>query len=736
MSLTPVTSSRSQKDDELITTILPSYHMFESTISKKLIPNDENFKGEPPTYELSPLNSGGITPAVSSPAPTPEPLMFPFPHMPEEDMANETYNQNSADLFETTVLANVHKLDNLAELKNPTANKLDVHVFFTESVCQKGVKPEIIDPSHKEFKQGDYIHGYVTIKNTSAEVIPFDMVYVVFEGILTVLQQPNGVKNADHPPTVFKFLNMLDLFASWSFANINRLVTDEGDPHDWCEGETDPYDNCALSLDVKRLFQPGVTYKRFFSFRVPDRLLDDTCDVHNLDGHTQIPPSLGNPLNLNVSDSGAELHTKKIKDLSFMDSFIGYSVSARVLGRSKDYGHKKAAGNKYVLVKEDFKPIRVIPFSNIIENQALKDFEVRSYFEAFTKMVESKIEEGKLVLERMKSESNLGGAMSLAPSSLASSRNSLTNMHEKLRHLYVSPSSDQKGLNSKQREERQYQHSSSYRKKTLTGFSKVLGTLTLSTPRAMERVPYVPPKQFRNPLDPINEKIKIPIEITYTCEGKQAPPEPKSIGCELVALTIRSKKRLIPVEINHDMCFLNETVDDLGLKKIEDVESFDSIIVKPYQDYYQMIVSLMKKIGFDNDSFRVETLLFKDIKSLAMLQTKKINLVVPDVQITRSDKSSHGTYSSLSSVPWEESVSPVDANYGIYTKKMLLDIDLNSCFLKGAPEPTNGKSAFDQLCLVPDFQTCLMARLYFIRIIVKHKNGSIQAVHVPLTIYS
>ncbi|GEQ67062.1 hypothetical protein JCM33374_g725 [Metschnikowia sp. JCM 33374] len=734
--------SRSKEDDALINSILPSYHMFESTISKKLIPNEESFKEDPPLYEMSPMNSGGVTPVVSVPADNGRISEFPFAAIPGQDTEQgtaETFNQNSADYWESTVLAHVHNLDNLADLNNPMAANLDVKVFFTDEICQKGVKPNLIDPSHTEYKQGDYIHGYVTINNKYKEPIPFDMVYVALEGVLCIVQSTNGAKDASNPPTVVKFLNMLDLFASWSYANIDRLVTDSGDPHDWCDGEIDPWDNTTLSIGVKRLFRPNITYKRYFSFRIPERLLDDNCEVHSLDAHCTLLPSLGKAFNLSSSNYSPMDKENHMKDLSFMDSFIGYSVSARVMGRASQYNHKVKT-DTYVLVRENSVTLRLLPYSVFPEYKEVYDQKVNAYYRAFLKSVEQKIEEGRLVRESLRSEAKYGSTPgALTPLSSVSSRASGTSTFDKLRHQYMGSGSSYRKISSdKSLDRKVYQHVSAYRKKTLTGFSKVLGTVTLATPKATLKIPYVPPPDFRNPLQAYNTQTQVPIEISYaydTREGKQTPPESKSISCELVVITIRSKKHLIPIEFSHDMCFYDEYVDDMGQKKSDDLESFETIVIKPFQEYYHSLVTLMKEIGFENDAYRVETSLFKDIKSMASMQTKKINLAVPDVKIMHSGEKSSGTFQSIASVPWKQAQSPIDDNYNIFTKNFTLDINFDSSHLKGTPGVVPGKSAFDVLCLVPDFQTCLMSRLYFLRVTVKHKNGVAQAVHVPLTIF-
>ncbi|EEQ40352.1 Bul1 N terminus family protein [Clavispora lusitaniae] len=722
-----VTSVRSQEGDELVNTILPSYHMFEATIFKKLEPNEESFKEDPPTYEMSPLNSGGVTPVCTMPSPTPlpEPTEFPFP-------SQTTFNQNSAELWETTVLANVHKLDNLADLGNVRASRLNAKITFTDKVCQKGQKPDIVDLSQRELKQGDFIHGFVTIENTNSEPVPFDMVYVVFEGVLSVLHTSNGPRDRKQPPTVFKFLNMLDLFASWSYANIDRLATDSGDPHDWCEGETDPYDNTVLAIDVKRLFQPGVTYKRFFSFRVPDRLLDDTCDMHSLDSHCQLPPSLGPAANLNTDKRSREYANITVKDFSFMDTSVSYSVSVRVIGRLSQYTNRLEK-DRYALVSEASSPLRILPYTSDEPHKEYWIKKVNSCYKAFEEIVKDKIAQGESVLASMKSESSI----SLTPQS---SRSSLAPVvSEKARHLYhVSDSETKKSSFGKSSDTNIYSHLSPYRKKTLTGYSKVLGVFSLVTPKRAYKTVYVPPPKFRNPMQGYNTKVTIPVDLSYYYDesaGQQEPPEPKSLNVELVVLTIRSKKHYIPVELNHDMCFPDHIVDDIESKKpSEEPETFDTIVVKPFHDHYTRLVSLMKKIGFDNEAFRVETSLFKDIKSMAMLQTKNINLLFPSVEIESTSEKSLGSHKNPATVPWTVSHSSTNPNYKIHTKRMAITVDLATCRLKGSSEHGSAKNAYDSFCLVPEFQLCLVARLYYFRITIKHKNGATQTVHVPLSI--
>ncbi|GEQ70651.1 hypothetical protein JCM33374_g4330 [Metschnikowia sp. JCM 33374] len=89
--------------------------MCESTISKKLSTNEEGFKEYPPLYEMSPMNSGGVTPVVSVPADNGKISEFSFAAIPGQDTEQgtaEKFNKNSADYWQSTVIAHVHNLDN------------------------------------------------------------------------------------------------------------------------------------------------------------------------------------------------------------------------------------------------------------------------------------------------------------------------------------------------------------------------------------------------------------------------------------------------------------------------------------------------------------------------------------------------------------------------------------------------------------------------------------------------
>ncbi|KAI5961260.1 uncharacterized protein KGF55_004185 [Candida pseudojiufengensis] len=653
-------------ENSLLNNILPSYGMFKSTISLELEPSNENFSVDPPTYdnhEMTPITS------VSS-----SQIQSPQEESTPSNIFVDDYfdpNQESDNLWQNTILTNVDKLPNLTSESNSKSNALQVNIKFTENVCQKGIKPVIIDPSLKEFTQGDYIHGYITMENTSDEPISFDMVYVVFEGTLTVLESnlTSLVK--------FKFLNMMDLFASWSYANIDRLVTDNGYPHDWCDGEIDPYDNTLLSIDVKRIFEPHVTYKRYFTFKIPEKLLDDECD-HSLPMHTQIIPTFGiDRQNIPPSLLLANKSTQ-IKDLAFIDSNITYSVDARVIGRASKY-NCQTEKDHFILAKQASCPIRVIPNHNELDYDANVDYH------AFVQSVKEKIDFGNELLNNQPL---------LSPS--------LSHDTMKVKQLYNETKCDKKTS--------QYESVQPFKRK-IFGTTKNLGIVSLSTDKRVYVIQYTPPSKFGTKNK--DTEIIIPLELRYT--GKEAP-EIKSVEVELVSLTIQSKKHSIPIEFTSEMSFNDQEINSKPV-----AENFDSIIIHKFQKYLNDFNKLIKECG--NETLKIETKQYRDVKALAALKTKYINLPISDLQYLTQSKEGFGSNVSIKTIPWVKDDDWSKKNFSI-------KMDLNNCGLKGIDHPVKGLS---KITLVPNFQSCYISRMYYLKLNMK-TNGALLVLHVPLEI--
>ena len=106
-------------------------------------------------------------------------------------------------------------------------------------------------------------------------------------------------------------------------------------------------------MDHRKIFQPGITYKKYFTFKIPEKLLESSCE-DLLIKHLQIPPTLGVSKNEMIStlrhkwiEQGEKdidhSSLKKYKyasltnDFALSDTSISYCISARIIGRASGY---------------------------------------------------------------------------------------------------------------------------------------------------------------------------------------------------------------------------------------------------------------------------------------------------------------------------------------------------------------------------------------------------------------
>lgn len=741
--------------EQLLNNILPSYQMYQSTISKPVLPHEENFKVDPPVYELTPIssvptsvyNSGTVSPNNEYDQPNLLSAMVSqedFGVFPEGqnltlisqaqgmdgDVDNETNDNNTTTIYEETLLANVQKLVNLTRSDNEISQHVEIDIKVTKDVCEKGKKPELYDASEIEFKQGDYIHGYVTMRNTTNKPISFDMVYVLFEGSAVTLSNKNGFINPQKQTVYYRFLTMVDLYASWSYSNIDRLATDNGDMYDWCYGETDPYDGSLLAIDVQRMLQPNTTYKRFFTFRLPNKLLDDICEPNNFSSHTEIYPTFGVPKHTMTPSELLATREQQVRDFAFLDALITYSIAARIIGRASEYRFETPEGlDRYIVLKDYLQPIRVIPKLNpeTLENKYRSELEADVFYRAFVNQIKEKIEFGH-------------DLMSMPPSLRPVESSNLTPISsrdngEKIRQLYdVADTSIRTSYQrNKKMEDANDMYSCllGYRKKSLTGWSKTLGVVTLSTPKKIHLILYTPPAKFSNGRSR-QTRLTVPFEFTFVSEAASGIkpkdfPEIKGISCELVVFSARLEKYSIPVELTYDMLFKEQEI--MHHLRRKDPANFSSIVVEPMKQYFREVNDLIKKLG---ESFHLEVQLYRNLRCMATLVTKYINLAINSITVTSTSNKSEGHHSTMTAIPWEHVEDTVNPEYSLHSKKFELDLDIQNSQVKSSTPVPN--SSFENFTLVPTFQTCHCARLYYLRVKLKLSNSDSLVVHVPVSI--
>lgn len=140
--------------------------------------------------------------------------------------------------------------------------------------------------------------------------------------------------------------------------------------------------------------------------------------------------------------------------------------------------------------------------------------------------------------------------------------------------------------------------------------------------------------------------------------------------------------------------------------------NFDTIIIGKFNKYLQKMSQAVKA------GAKIEYLIYRDVKTLASLSTKYINLSVPDIEFYQDD-----TNLKLNSMPWE-------SNENDLVTKFSIAMDLNKCTLKGVNNTVKG---LDKITLVPTFQSCYVSRMYYIKVTVK-TNGATLVLNLPLRI--
>lgn len=816
-------NDQKKKDEEEIINILPSYQMYQSTISKNITPSTEDLRTEPPRYELTPqasqvstggssgeyFASGGSGTSFPSSPDLPS-SRRPFETSPHDDTVDDFTR------WEDTILANSHKLKRLPSINKEVSRLITVKIHLTEHIGKIGIPPNILDPLSVEFKQGDCIYGFVTVTNNTENPIPFDMFSVVLEGSITF--GDNHLSTMNQQPQMRKFLNMFDFNASWNDGCLDRLTTDHNNPHFIYGNIIDPIDGTYTQLDHRKIFEPYKTYKKFFTFRLPEKLLDSSCE-HGFVKHLQIPQTLGtskneiisnlrqkwkdgnydshsyshshlhsNPLSQTHSRTNShtnsavtspalspyqspshstlpstnnssdhlsalpskvdelmkhESHKQKQKyssitqDFAFPDASISYCIGARVIGKASEYEslfmknshpHLNPEHDEYVVANEDNAYLRAIftTHSSFELNRSMINEEARLIYANMVNKINNKIALGRELSSRPSDErtpySSEGNSLH-SSSSFSSLHPTLSGAElSKMQQSYYTKIRNLDRETHADHRENVYEVFLPYKKKTIIGSSKVIGLAALSTPKTEYMINYFPLPQFRNPEGPLpNTKVTIPFDLTflYTDGHHHTVPDFRKISVELVALTIKSRSIPIPVVFHPDMLFEN---------KSRGIDNFDMVTIKKFQKYAGELSKLMKEVG--PESLELDRDIFLDIKSLANLASKYDHLKIPNCSVSKPH--SHDCVSHLNQLDWEtESIKTTGHNGAIeeqlkFSKKFDLHVDIKDAVLNG-PTPHD-------FCLVPDFQYCLMSRLYYLKVDLKCPNGDKVTIKIPLVL--
>ncbi|KAI5961629.1 BUL1 [Candida pseudojiufengensis] len=741
MSEKPI-PTKSKSFDETIGTILPSYLMYTQTIGKNVKVPEENDdvynQPPPPIYSNDEIESSNSTNSAHFSILQSSTSSITNVSNENNGTAIDIQNLNSDDdslivadentNWRETVLDNVHKLPNMTFENNDLSNSVKMEIFFTKEIGEINRKPEFINPSLYEYTQGDLLNGYLTIRNTSNKPISFEMFYLLFEGSFMVANNKD-LKDLT-PVKIRRFLEMFDFSGSWNDAHINRLVSESEDIYFCTAGDfQDPIDGTNLYFKDK-ILRPNRTYKRFFSFKIPENLLDSECNEHSLSKHTEIPPTLG--LSRWEIKHYPEREDQKIRDLSIINTSIGYGVMGRFIGKKStwesEFGkfetpkHKdftklvNSKGDEYIILKEITNFVRVIPRTKILtDNEKLmKQVENKLLYENFIKRIKDKIDVGEQLLksiENQKFDDTIEINESISQQEIEAA---------KLQQSYKQVDSI-RDLKSNIKKLEYYESMIPLIKKSITG-DKNLGILSVKTPKTDYTIKYIPPLRFRDQsIDELantwNLNIPIDLSVQYP-NNKIEPPIIKNITSELVVHTLKSMSKPIALEFNHELIY-NKVQGNS--KSFQDLDTFQHNIIKPLQDYSNKLYNLLKTLGTEN--FKIEKSLIDDIKSICQLDEKIMNLVCNDIKVDEQK------YTPKTKLNWQRTQSQT------LSTSFNLNINLHNLSLKGISTSKDLKlKSFNKFNLVPNFQNCFLIRFYHLKLSFELSNGDCIRIKIPITI--
>ncbi|GEQ71825.1 hypothetical protein JCM33374_g5511 [Metschnikowia sp. JCM 33374] len=722
----------SQKDDP-VWSILPSYDMYQNTFNGGM---------DPPQYGEAESVHDSIHSSlrISSDVPTEVTVVTSYENLPNVDPASDSSSvstpslivaDESTNTWRETLLDNIHNLRNFSSSDNPLTQNVELSVHFTEDVGKHGVVPKHIDPSQFEYKQGDYLNGYILIRNKCSVPLPFDMFYVLFEGNLTITEDGDTPKKSR--VKVKKYLEMYDFAASWNQSRVDRLLSEKTETQYCNICVNDPIDGSCLGI-VGRVLKPGVLYKRFFTFKIPDRLLDTECNAHNLPSHTWLPPTLG------LSEKERLLIDQRFRnsnDFSFVGTSTSYGVLARFIGKASHFNVNDefnlatklidVKGDEFIIFRECISFVRVIQESNILSNseKLINTETARILYDNLIGRIKEKIDEGNEIKSTLAAGGKLQDLRSL---DFVSSSSDPANEALKARQLYTRLDDISKGTSLRVVKPTQYEISVPLIKKKLLGAVKYQGMLQVSSPKTEYILNYMSPKRFKSGISENKHlwKLEIPVNVCFQPSGDlhgAKIPHITRITPELVVFSAKAGKHPIPIELTHDHLFRNKSSKLVNLKSMD---NFENIVKTPMRKYASELYSIIKEIGSQN--LKVEKSLLEDVCALAAVDVKTNNLTLRESRVVESGGNSISVETPVS--------IEMDEKNGSFSKEFSIVVDATKAQKKGTKlqKLPADYSSVDEFCLVPSFQNCKLVRMYYLKVLIGFSTGEFIELKLPVTI--
>ncbi|CCH46352.1 Ubiquitin ligase-binding protein [Wickerhamomyces ciferrii] len=706
--------------------VLPSFEMYRSIqySTPRLSHDDADLRDTPPDYfnyeggsELSP--TGTDTPLTSISSAPVSSAVGGHSHL----LSSITRPSSSNPLL-TTQEFERNMVDKSHTLRNINTPNIDISIHVTKDVPHANEEVEL-ESILKEYTSGDIVHGYVIVENLTNYELQFDLFHLTLEGTTCIVDYENKKQS------IKRFLSMIDMSASWSHGGISPSSNIA------FEVLSTDHEGCILGFRNDRILSPRTKYKKFFTFKFPYKLLDTTCR-HQQEVHTLLPPSLGvdtvknfgkyssidvNPL-LSYGHLGYRGSPIKTHDFSGDNLSISYGINAKVIGT-----YPKDPTRLCVLKHQEY-ALRFIPFgfgvplfsseeeikslySNMEHSLEMAQHALRLNQEGNSKEVEAFEMELK-----NRQLSTLDYRPETTKKHSSNDYSSFPIRNEKFgKEDYYKVETVLNYIKDKEDKKSNFLNKLTKKSKSETSGNNGLGSglLKISSKIPKDGLPYLSPSLLRktNELNKLSEvglqnyeglssslsnnekqklstlKIKLKFIPSDNYHG-MIPPKIKTIKTSLVAWNITSSLA-IPIKLSSNILTSKEDLNEIKSKSFKYFKQFKDLEEK------------FKLIDMDIDRY-FDKFLLTDLESMT-------DLNIEPFQINPFKQS------IINETEWVNNNN--ETSYEELIKIIELKLDYNEDISE---------------TLLPNFQTCLISRVYCIKIDFKFSNGQTEKLHIPVRI--
>lgn len=358
--------------------VLPSFQMFQSILKRDNAQFDENLVVCPPVYgdvtttspnppSLNTVSSHDSNSSlgqsnsqtISHPTSIDDMLNQVNSRVEEYNLMNnedddliritdEIVHEHNRNVEITEHSYGYSPLDKIDKLPTSRSSPLDIQIYVTKKVPQPNMKNDL-ETRLKEYSSGDLVNGYIIITNTSDKPVDFGLFTVSLEGTIKATEPNTQLEHADthryNRILMKKFLKMYDFNASYGYTLVPNSSGIE-----YVAFSEDLNDGTRLGLPTDRILAPLTKYKKFFTFKFPSKLLDNSCP-DSLLPHILPPPSMGldttcfynmgSNIELNKALGYGFLNLRGTplltRDYSLENVSISYTIEAKFINKVVDH---------------------------------------------------------------------------------------------------------------------------------------------------------------------------------------------------------------------------------------------------------------------------------------------------------------------------------------------------------------------------------------------------------------